>query len=64
MKRTLNRAKKLIKTCEITTCVSRNWPPWLFKVNVQIWKMFLGSLKFEYVLGMPDIPYTYFGGKE
>ena len=29
----------------------------LFKVNVQIWKMFLGSLKFEYVLGMPDIPY-------
>ena len=28
----------------------------LFKVNVQIWKMFLGSLKFEYVLGMPDIP--------
>ena len=28
-----------------------------FKVNVQIWKMFLGSLKFEYVLGMPDIPY-------
>ena len=22
----------------------------LFKVNVQIWKMFLGSLKFEYVL--------------
>ena len=27
----------------------------LFKVNVQIWKMFLGSLKFEYVLGMPDI---------
>ena len=23
----------------------------LFKVNVQIWKMF------EYVLGMPDIPY-------
>ena len=30
----------------------------LFKVNVQIWKMFLGSLKFEYVLGMPDIPNT------
>ena len=29
----------------------------LFKVNVQIWKMFLGSLKFEYDLGMPDIPY-------
>ena len=29
----------------------------LFKVNVQIWKMFLGLLKFEYVLGMPDIPY-------
>ena len=29
----------------------------LFKVNVQIWKMVLGSLKFEYVLGMPDIPY-------
>ena len=29
----------------------------LFKFNVQIWKMFLGSLKFEYVLGMPDIPY-------
>ena len=29
----------------------------LLKVNVQIWKMFLGSLKFEYVLGMPDIPY-------
>ena len=29
----------------------------LFKVNVQIWKMFLGSLKFEYVLGMPDNPY-------
>ena len=29
----------------------------LFKVNVQIWKMFLGSLKFEYVKGMPDIPY-------
>ena len=29
----------------------------LFKVNVQIWKMFLGSLQFEYVLGMPDIPY-------
>ena len=29
----------------------------LFKVNVQIWKMFFGSLKFEYVLGMPDIPY-------
>ena len=29
----------------------------LFKVNVQIWKMFLGSLKFEFVLGMPDIPY-------
>ena len=29
----------------------------LFKVNVQIWKMFLGSLKFKYVLGMPDIPY-------
>ena len=29
----------------------------LFKVNVQIWKMFLGSLKFEYVLGMPNIPY-------
>ena len=29
----------------------------LFKVNVQIWKMFLGSLKFEYILGMPDIPY-------
>ena len=29
----------------------------LFKVNVQIWKMFLGSLKFEYVLGMPDILY-------
>ena len=28
-----------------------------YKVNVQIWKMFLGSLKFEYVLGMPDIPY-------
>ena len=28
-----------------------------FKVNVQIWKMFLWSLKFEYVLGMPDIPY-------
>ena len=23
----------------------------LFKVNVQIWKKFLGSLKFEYVLG-------------
>ena len=22
-----------------------------------VWKMFLGSLKFEYVLGMPDIPY-------
>ena len=31
-------------------------PLGLFKVNVQIWKMFLGSLKFEYVLGMPDIP--------
>ena len=31
----------------------------LFKVNVQIWKMFLGSLKFEYVLGMPDIPYIF-----
>ena len=29
----------------------------LFKVIVQIWNMFLGSLKFEYVLGMPDIPY-------
>ena len=29
----------------------------LFKVNVQIWKMILGSLKFEFVLGMPDIPY-------
>ena len=29
----------------------------LFKINVQIWKMFLGSLKFQYVLGMPDIPY-------
>ena len=29
----------------------------LFKVNVQIWKMFLGSLKFEYVLGMSDITY-------
>ena len=29
----------------------------LFKVNVQICKMFLGSLKFEYILGMPDIPY-------
>ena len=35
----------------------------LFKVNDQIWKMFLGSLKFEYVLGMPDIPYI-LGGKE
>ena len=35
----------------------------LFKVNVQIWKMFLGSLKFEYVLGMPDFPYI-LGGKE
>ena len=29
----------------------------LFKVNCQIWKMFLGTLKFEYVLGMSDIPY-------
>ena len=29
----------------------------LFKVNVQILKMFWGSLKFEYGLGMPDIPY-------
>ena len=29
----------------------------LLKVNVQILKMFLGSLKFEYVSGMPDIPY-------
>ena len=27
MKLTLNRAKKLNKTCEITTCVSRDWPP-------------------------------------
>ena len=27
VKRTLNRAKKLNKTCEITTCVSRDWPP-------------------------------------
>ena len=27
MKRTLNRAIKLNKTCEITTCVSRDWPP-------------------------------------
>ena len=28
-----------------------------FKVSDQIWKMFLGSLKSEYVLGMPDISY-------
>ena len=27
MKHTFNRAKKLNKTCEITTCVSRDWPP-------------------------------------
>ena len=31
--------------------------------KVQIWKMFLGLLNFEYFLGMPDILYI-FGDKE
>ena len=33
----------------------------LFKVKLQIWKMFLELLNFKYFLGMPDIPYI-FGG--
>ena len=41
---------------------------WVFKVKVQIWKMFLGLPNFKYFLGMPDIPYIFFfwggGGKE
>ena len=34
MKRTLNRAKNLNKTCEITTCVSRDWPPCLSRIQI------------------------------
>ena len=33
MKHTLNRAKKLNKTCEITTCVLRDWPPCIRRLN-------------------------------
>ena len=31
------------------------------KVNVQYWKMCLGLLNFTYFLGMPDIPYIFWG---